>query len=63
MLRDCVTRSPKIRSGHVWLAATYAQMGQLELVWAEVAEVNRSISFTRRSGENSTDAGNTLAST
>ena len=41
MLRDCVSRSPKIRSGHVWLAATYAQMDQLEEARAEVAEVMR----------------------
>ena len=41
MLRDCVSRAPNIRSGHVFLAATYAQMGQLEHAGAEVAEVMR----------------------
>ena len=41
MLRDCVSRSPEIRSGHVWLAATYAQMGQFEEARAEVSEVMR----------------------
>jgi adenylate cyclase len=41
MLRDCVSRVPKLRPGHVLLAATYAQMGQLEEARAEVAEVMR----------------------
>jgi adenylate cyclase len=41
MLRDCVSRAPNIRSGHVFLAATYAQIGQLEQARAEVAEVMR----------------------
>jgi adenylate cyclase len=41
MLRDCVSRAPNIRSGHVFLAATYAQMGQLEQALVEVAEVMR----------------------
>ena len=41
MLRDCVARAPNLRSGHVLLAATSAQMGQLEEARAEVAEVMR----------------------
>lgn len=41
MLRDCVSRAPEIRTGHVFLAATYAQMGQLEQARAEVAEIMR----------------------
>jgi adenylate cyclase len=41
VLRDCISRSPNFRSGHVWLAATYAQMGQLGEARAEVAEVMR----------------------
>jgi adenylate cyclase len=41
LLRDCVSRSPNLRGGHVWLAATYAQMGRLEEARAEVTEVMR----------------------
>ena len=41
MLRACVSRSPTFRSGHVWLAATYVQMGKLEEAYAEAAEVLR----------------------
>jgi adenylate cyclase len=40
-LRDCVSRSPNLRAGHNWLAATYARLGQLEQARAEVAEVLR----------------------
>ena len=39
MLRDCVSRAPRVRSGHVFLAATYAQMGRHEEARAAVAEV------------------------
>ena len=39
MLRDCVSRAPRIRSGHVFLAATYAQMGRHEEARAAVAVV------------------------
>jgi adenylate cyclase len=39
--RDCVSRSPKMRRGHVMLAAIYAQMGKLEEARAAVAEVMR----------------------
>jgi len=41
VLRDYVSRAPNLRAAHVWLAATYAQMGQLEEAGAEVAEVLR----------------------
>ena len=41
VLRDCVSRAPNLRSGHIWLAATYAQLGQLEEARAEAAEVLR----------------------
>ena len=40
-LRDCVSRAPDFREGHVWLAATYAQLGRLDEAGAEVAEVLR----------------------
>ena len=41
MLRDCASRMPQFRSGHVWLAATYAQIGQVEEARAEAAEILR----------------------
>ena len=41
LLRECVSRSPNLRSGHVWLAATYAQLGRFEEARAEVTEVMR----------------------
>jgi len=41
LLRDCVSRSPNFRNGHVWLAATYAQMGRLKEARAAVAELMR----------------------
>ena len=40
-LRECATRAPNLRGGHVLLAATYAQLGQLEEARAEAAEVLR----------------------
>jgi adenylate cyclase len=40
-LRDCVSRSPNLRAGHCWLAATYARLGQLQQARAEVAEILR----------------------
>jgi adenylate cyclase len=40
-LRECATRAPNLRGGHVLLAATYAQMGRLEEARAETAEVLR----------------------
>jgi len=41
LLRECVSRSPTLRGGQVWLAATYAQMGKLEEARAAVAQVMR----------------------
>jgi adenylate cyclase len=41
LLRECISRAPNMRNAHVWLAATYAQLGQLEEARAEVAEVLR----------------------
>jgi adenylate cyclase len=41
LLRECVSRVPNMRAAHVWLAATYAQLGQLAEARAEVAEVLR----------------------
>ena len=41
VLRDCVLRAPDLRAGHVGLAVTYAQMGQMEEARAEAAEVLR----------------------
>jgi adenylate cyclase len=40
-LRDCVSRAPDLRAGHVGLAVTYAQLGQMENARAAVAEVLR----------------------
>jgi len=41
LLRDHVSRVPQAGFGHTWLAATYAQVGQLDEARAEVAEVLR----------------------
>jgi adenylate cyclase len=41
VLRDCVSRGPKAFYVHAWLAATHAQLGQLEEAGAEVAEILR----------------------
>ena len=41
LLRECVSRAPNFRAGHVWLAATYAQIGNVEQARAEAAEVLR----------------------
>jgi adenylate cyclase len=41
LLRECISRAPNMRGAHIWLAATYAQLGQLEEARAEVAEVLR----------------------
>jgi adenylate cyclase len=41
MLTDCVARSPKFRSSHLWLAATYARLGREPEAQSEVAEVLR----------------------
>jgi adenylate cyclase len=38
-LRECIFRSPNLQGGHVWLAATCAQMGQMEEAHSEAAKV------------------------
>jgi tetratricopeptide (TPR) repeat protein len=40
-LRECVSRAPNLRPGRVWLAATYAQLGNIEQAAGEAAEVLR----------------------
>ena len=40
-LRDCVSRAPNYRGGHCFLAATYAQLGQMAEARAEAAEALR----------------------
>jgi adenylate cyclase len=40
-LRECASRAPNYRAARVWLAATYARLGQLEAARAEAAEVLR----------------------
>jgi len=40
-LRELVSRTPRMRQGHVWLAANLAQLGRLEEAHAEAAEVLR----------------------
>jgi adenylate cyclase len=40
-LRQCISRSPNQRFSRTWLAATYAQMGQLSAARAEAAEALR----------------------
>ena len=40
-LQECVSRAPDVRGGHLWLAATYAQLGRLDEARAEAAEVLR----------------------
>ena len=40
-LRQCTARAPNHQYGHAFLAATYAQLGQLEDARAEAAEVLR----------------------
>ena len=41
LLRECVSRTPNYRPGHVYLAATYAQLGRLDEAREEAAEVLR----------------------
>jgi adenylate cyclase len=41
LMRECASRAPNFRAGHVWLAATYAQLGNIEQAGAEAAEVLR----------------------
>jgi adenylate cyclase len=40
-LRECVSRAPNLRGGQAWLAATYAQLGNIEQARAEAAELLR----------------------
>ena len=40
-LRECASRAPGMRQGHVWLAAGLAQLGWLDEAHAEAAEVLR----------------------
>ena len=40
-LRECVSRAPNFRSGHVWSSAIYAQLGQLAEARAAAAEILR----------------------
>jgi adenylate cyclase len=40
-LQECVSRAPDLRTGHLWLAATYAQLGKLGEARGEAAEVLR----------------------
>ena len=40
-LRECTSRAPNLRRGHVWLAANLAQLGRLDEARAEAAEVLR----------------------
>jgi adenylate cyclase len=41
LLRECASRAPNLRGGHLWLAVTYAQLGWLKQARAEAAEVLR----------------------
>jgi len=41
LLREFVSRTPNLRAAHCWLAATYAQLGRIEMARAEAAEVLR----------------------
>ena len=41
LLRECTSRAPNFRIGHVWLAANLAQLGRLDEARAEAAEVLR----------------------
>ena len=40
-LRECTTRAPNLRGGHLWSAATYAQIGELETAKFHAAEALR----------------------
>ena len=41
LFRECASRQPNAQWAHLWLAATYAQSGQLEEARKETAEVLR----------------------
>ena len=40
-LRECISRAPNMRAARVWLAAAYAQLGELDNARAEAAAVLR----------------------
>ena len=40
-LRECIARAPNFRPAHIWLAASYARLGQMREARAEAAEVLR----------------------
>ncbi len=40
-LQECVSRAPNMAASRRWLAATYAQLGQLDSARIEAAEVMR----------------------
>lgn len=40
-LQECVSRAPDLRTGHLWLAATYAQLGKLDKARGEAAQILR----------------------
>ena len=40
-LLECTSRAPDFRGGHAWMAANYAQLGQLDEARREIAEVLR----------------------
>ena len=40
-LLECTSRAPNFRGGHVWLAANYAQLGQLNEARLEITEILR----------------------
>jgi adenylate cyclase len=41
LMRECASRAPNFRAAHVFLAATHAQLGNIEQAGAEAAEVLR----------------------
>jgi adenylate cyclase len=41
LLHECTLRLPNVQTLHLWLAAAYAQLGQIEAAKAEAAEVLR----------------------
>jgi len=41
LMRECASRAPNFRAAHVFLAATHAQLGNIEQAAAEAAEVLR----------------------
>ena len=62
LMRECVSRAPNFRTGHVWLSAVNAQLGLLDEARAAAAEVlridptytiekTRSLATYKRSGD------------